>query len=155
MLQIRGRRGGQPKTSPPTSAQPTRSPAPAQRRPESLESVVNGAKLRACQALRTGMARLASLYREVPRCRGSSTVMEAGRPMTTFDDGKDAFGKKFAQDAEQRFKAMARRNRLFGQWAAAQLGRSGPEADAYARSVVMADFEETGDGDVLRKVLAD
>jgi hypothetical protein len=75
--------------------------------------------------------------------------------MTTFEDRKDTFEKKFAHDEELRFKAMARRNRLFGLWVAEQLGRSGAEADAYARSVVMADFEEAGDQDVLRKVRAD
>ncbi|HEX5866373.1 MAG TPA: DUF1476 domain-containing protein [Beijerinckiaceae bacterium] len=75
--------------------------------------------------------------------------------MTTFDDRKDAFEKKFAHDEELRFKAMARRNKLFGLWAAEQLGKSGAEADAYAKTVVMADFEEAGDDDVLRKVRAD
>ncbi len=75
--------------------------------------------------------------------------------MTTFDDRKDAFEKKFAHDEELRFKAMARRNKLLGLWAAGQLGQSGAEADAYAKSVVMADFEEAGDEDVLRKVRKD
>jgi hypothetical protein len=50
--------------------------------------------------------------------------------MTTFNDRKDAFEKKFAHDEELRFKAMARRNKLFGLWAAGQLGHSGPEAEA-------------------------
>jgi hypothetical protein len=75
--------------------------------------------------------------------------------MTTFDDRKDAFEKKFALDEELRFKAMARRNKLFGLWAADTLGKSGAEAEAYAKSVVLADFEEAGDGDVLRKVRND
>ncbi|HEX2509682.1 MAG TPA: DUF1476 domain-containing protein [Microvirga sp.] len=75
--------------------------------------------------------------------------------MTTFDDRKNAFEKKFAHDEELRFKATARRNKLFGLWAAAQLGKSGADAEAYAKSVVLADFEEAGDADVLRKVRAD
>ena len=75
--------------------------------------------------------------------------------MTTFDDRKDAFEKKFAHDEELRFKAMARRNKLLGLWAAEKLGKSGDDADAYAKSVVMADFQEAGDDDVLRKVKAD
>ena len=75
--------------------------------------------------------------------------------MTTFDDRKDAFEKKFAHDEELRFKAMARRNKLLGLWAADRLGKSGAEAETYAKSVVMADFEEAGDDDVLRKVRAD
>src|SRR3712207_1976843 len=75
--------------------------------------------------------------------------------MTTFDDRKDAFEKKFAHDEELRFKAMARRNKLLGLWAAEKLGKSGADAEAYAKSVVMADFQEAGDEDVLRKVRAD
>ncbi len=75
--------------------------------------------------------------------------------MTTFNDRKDAFESKFAHDEELRFKAMARRNKLLGLWAAEKLGKSGAEADAYAKSVILADFEEAGDGDVLRKVAGD
>ena len=75
--------------------------------------------------------------------------------MTTFDDRKDTFERKFAHDEELRFKAMARRNKLLGLWAAERLGKSGPEAETYAKSVVMADFQEAGDDDVLRKVQAD
>jgi hypothetical protein len=75
--------------------------------------------------------------------------------MTTFDERKDAFERKFAHDEELRFKATARRNKLLGLWVAAQLGKSGPEAEAYAKSVVLADFEEAGDDDVVRKVRTD
>ena len=75
--------------------------------------------------------------------------------MTTFDDRKDAFEKKFAHDEELRFKAMARRNKLLGLWAAQKLGKTGSEADAYAKTVVMADFQEAGDDDVFRKVHGD
>ncbi len=75
--------------------------------------------------------------------------------MTSFDQRKDAFENKFAHDEELRFKATARRNKLLGLWAAEKLGKSGAEADAYAKSVVIADFEEAGDDDVMRKVRAD
>ena len=75
--------------------------------------------------------------------------------MTTFDNRKDAFEKKFAHDEELRFKATARRNKLLGLWAAERLGKSGADAETYAKSVVMADFQEAGDDDVLRKVRAD
>jgi hypothetical protein len=75
--------------------------------------------------------------------------------MAGMDDRKDAFEKKFAHDEELAFKAGARRNKLLGLWAAQKLGKSGDEAEAYAKSVVMADFEEAGDDDVLRKVMAD
>lgn len=75
--------------------------------------------------------------------------------MTAFDDRRNAFEKQFAHDEDLRFKATARRNKLFGLWVAERLGKSGSEAEAYARSVVLADFEEAGDGDVLRKVRQD
>ena len=65
------------------------------------------------------------------------------------------FEKKFAHDEELRFKAMARRNKLLGNWAAERLGLAGADAEAYAKTVVMADFDEPGDEDVFRKVRAD
>lgn len=75
--------------------------------------------------------------------------------MTTFDKREEGFEKKFAHDEELKFKATARRNKLLGLWAAEKLGISGPEADAYAKEVVAADFEEPGDGDVFRKIRRD
>jgi hypothetical protein len=75
--------------------------------------------------------------------------------MTTFDEREKGFERKFAHDEQLRFKATARRNKLFGLWAAGQMGLSGDEAQEYAKSVVKADFEEPGDEDVLRKVRAD
>jgi len=75
--------------------------------------------------------------------------------MTTFDKREDAFEKQFAHDEELRFKATARRNKLLGLWAAEKLGLSGAEAESYAKSIVMADFEDAGDQDVLRKLRKD
>lgn len=75
--------------------------------------------------------------------------------MTTFDKREDGFEKKFAHDEELLFKAGARRNKLLGHWAAALLGKTGADADAYAKEVVLADFEEAGDNDVLHKVAKD
>jgi hypothetical protein len=75
--------------------------------------------------------------------------------MTTFDKREDGFEKQFAHDEELKFKAMARRNKLLGLWAAEKLGLTGPAAEAYAKEVVMADFEEPGDDDVFRKVRKD
>ena len=75
--------------------------------------------------------------------------------MTTFDKREEGFEKKYALDEEQRFKAHARRNKLLGLWAAEKMGLSGPAAEAYAKEVVVADFEEAGDDDVLRKVSKD
>jgi hypothetical protein len=75
--------------------------------------------------------------------------------MTTFDKREEGFEKQFAHDEELRFKATSRRNKLLGLWAAEKLGLSGPDADAYAKEVVLADFEEAGADDVLRKVRKD
>ena len=75
--------------------------------------------------------------------------------MTTFDKREEGFEKQFAHDEELRFKANSRRNKLLGLWAAEKMGLSGPNADAYAKEVVVADFEEAGDDDVLRKVRKD
>jgi hypothetical protein len=75
--------------------------------------------------------------------------------MTAIDDRQKGFESKFALDEELRFKANARRNKLLGLWAAEKLGKSGEAADEYAKSVVMADFEEAGDDDVFRKVRKD
>ena len=75
--------------------------------------------------------------------------------MTTFDKREDGFEKKFAHDEELRFKANARRNKLLGLWAAEKLGLTGDAAAAYAKEVVMADFEEAGDHDVFRKIRKD
>ena len=75
--------------------------------------------------------------------------------MTTFDKRQEGFERKFAHDEEQAFKASARRNKLLGLWAAGMMELSGDEAEAYAKSVVMADFEEAGDDDVFRKIRKD
>lgn len=75
--------------------------------------------------------------------------------MTTFDDRESAFENKFAHDAEMQFRAEARRNKLLGLWAAELMGKTGDEADAYAKEVVKADFEEAGHEDVVRKVSGD
>ena len=75
--------------------------------------------------------------------------------MTTFDKREEGFEKKFAHDEELRFKANSRRNKLLGLWAAEKMGLSGPAADAYAKEVVVADFEEAGDDDVFRKIRKD
>jgi hypothetical protein len=75
--------------------------------------------------------------------------------MTTFDKREEGFEKKFAHDEELRFKANARRNKMLGLWAAEKLGISGEAANAYAKDVVMADFEEGGDNDVFKKIRTD
>ena len=75
--------------------------------------------------------------------------------MTTFDDRENAFENKFAHDEEMKFRAEARRNKLLGLWAAELLGKTGDDADAYAKEVVKADFEEAGHEDVVRKVAGD
>jgi hypothetical protein len=75
--------------------------------------------------------------------------------MTTFDDRERAFESKFAHDEEMKFRIVARRNRLLGEWAARQMGLSDAESESYAKDVVRSDFEEAGDHDVVRKVLGD
>ena len=75
--------------------------------------------------------------------------------MTTFDKREEGFEKQFAHDEELKFKALARRNKLLGLWAAEKLGKTGADADAYAKEVVMAEFEAGGDADVLKKVRKD
>jgi len=75
--------------------------------------------------------------------------------MSTFDERENAFENKFAHDAQMQFKAEARRNKLLGLWAADLLGKTGEDADAYAKEVIKSDFEEAGDEDVYRKVSGD
>lgn len=70
-------------------------------------------------------------------------------------DREEGFERKFAFDEELRFKATARRNKALGLWAAEKLGKTGADADAYAKEVVISDMAEAGDHDVLRKVKAD
>ena len=73
--------------------------------------------------------------------------------MVNMNDRERAFESKYAHDQETKFRIVARRNKLLGQWAGGLLGKS--DVDAYAREVIAADFEEAGDEDVVRKVLGD
>lgn len=73
----------------------------------------------------------------------------------TMEDRKNAFENKYAHDAEVRFRAEARRNKLLGLWAAEKLGKTGEEAEAYVKEVIKADFQEAGDDDVYRKIRSD
>jgi hypothetical protein len=75
--------------------------------------------------------------------------------MTIFDRREEGFEKKFAIDEELKFKAEARRNRLLGLWVAEKLGLSGEAANAYAKDVIAAEFQEAGDANVVRKVMDD
>ncbi len=75
--------------------------------------------------------------------------------MTTFDDRENAFESKYAHDEEMQFKAVARRNKLVGLWAAGLMGKSDADAAEYAKTVVLSDFEESGHEDVVRKVEGD
>ncbi|MFY9896196.1 MAG: DUF1476 domain-containing protein [Xanthobacteraceae bacterium] len=74
---------------------------------------------------------------------------------TTFDKREEGFEKQFAHDEELRFKATARRNKMLGLWAAGKLGLSGAEAENYARSIVLAEFEQGGDRAVTAKIRKD
>lgn len=75
--------------------------------------------------------------------------------MSTFDERERGYEARFAHDAEKEFRVTARRNRLVGLWAAEKLGLTEAESEAYAKAVVQADFEETGDEDVIRKLMGD
>ncbi|MCP2669838.1 DUF1476 domain-containing protein [Maricaulaceae bacterium EIL42A08] len=75
--------------------------------------------------------------------------------MSGFDDRENAFENKYAHDQEIEFKAVARRNKLLGLWAAELMGIEGDAAADYAKEVVKADFEEAGHEDVFRKVRGD
>ena len=75
--------------------------------------------------------------------------------MTTFNDREKSFEKKFEHDQELQFKVNARKNKLLGLWAAGLLGKTGADAEAYAKDVVMADFEKPGDSDVIHKLMKD
>jgi hypothetical protein len=75
--------------------------------------------------------------------------------MTTFDEREKTYERKFALDEELRFKATVRRNKALGLWAAEKLGITGPEADAYAKEVIRADFAQPGDEDLVTKLRGD
>jgi hypothetical protein len=93
--------------------------------------------------------------RAAARRRFSGTVSKGCEMANGFEDRKKAAEGKWAHDEAMRFKVMARRNKLLGQWAAGEMGISGAESDAYAKAVVAADFEEAGDEDVFRKIRKD
>ena len=75
--------------------------------------------------------------------------------MTTFDEREKAFEKKFAMDQDLKFRAESRRNKMIAEWAAANLGLSGPAVEDYIKAVRKADLEERGDNDVFRKIRGD
>ena len=75
--------------------------------------------------------------------------------MTTFDKREKVFEDKYRHDQELQFKVEVRRNKLLGLWVAELLGLSGADAEAYAKEVVKADFEEPGDADLIRKIQGD
>jgi hypothetical protein len=75
--------------------------------------------------------------------------------MTTFDDRENAFEKQFQHDQDLQFKANARKNKLLGLWAAQLMGKTGADAEAYSKGIVMADFEKPGDHDVIHTLMRD
>ncbi len=75
--------------------------------------------------------------------------------MTTFDEREKAFEEKYKHDQELQFKVEVRRNKLLGLWVAEMLDLTGADAEAYAKEVVAADFEEPGDADLVRKIQGD
>lgn len=75
--------------------------------------------------------------------------------MTSFDDREKAFEKRYAHEQEVDFRINARRMKLVGLWAATQFGKTGASAEAYAKEVILADFEKPGPDDVIEKLATD
>jgi hypothetical protein len=113
---------------------------------------MQGRTLGSTRAVETARMRPRPPWPERPTREKRATSEDA---MTTFDKREEGFEKQFAHDEQLRFKATARRNKYLGLWAAQKLGLSGAEANAYAKDVVLADFEEAGDHDVFRKIRKD
>jgi hypothetical protein len=90
-----------------------------------------------------------------PKPQGRESQQGSGAGMTNFQDRENTFEKKFKHDKELEFKAIARRNKLLGRWAAEQMGLSGTAVEDYAKSVVLADFDNPGEDDVLQKLMDD
>jgi hypothetical protein len=103
----------------------------------------------------SGCVQAAAGYRRRLPGRARVRPLETTTAMTTFDDREKAYEAKFALDQEQEFKAVARRNKLLGLWAAEKMGLSAESAEEYAKAVVRADFEQPGEEDVFRKVAGD
>ena len=75
--------------------------------------------------------------------------------MSSFEDRKKSFEKKFAHDQELQFKVSARRNKYLGEWVSEILGYNSDQEKEYIQSVIKADFAEAGDEDVFRKIKQD
>ena len=75
--------------------------------------------------------------------------------MSTFEDRKKSFEKKFAHDEELKFKVNARKNKYIAQWVSKILGYDEEKEKFYIQSVIKADFQEVGDEDVIRKIKVD
>ncbi|HEY8066681.1 MAG TPA: DUF1476 domain-containing protein [Methylosinus sp.] len=75
--------------------------------------------------------------------------------MSTFDNREESFEKRYVHEQELQFRAEARRNRLFGLWAAEKLGKTGPEAEAYAEALVAAEASANAEERVLDAVRGD
>ena len=75
--------------------------------------------------------------------------------MSSFEDRKKSFEKKFAHDQELQFKVSARRNKYLGEWVSEILGYNSDQVKEYIQSVIKADFAEAGDEDVFRKIKED
>jgi hypothetical protein len=90
-----------------------------------------------------------------PCCYKPAQPAQRERDMPSFDDREKAFEHKYEHDQELQFKTNSRKNKLLGLWAAGLMGKTGADAESYARDVVMADFEKPGDSDVIEKLVRD
>jgi len=86
---------------------------------------------------------------------GYSAAADNGRKnMPHLEDREKEFEARFKHDEELRFKVTARRNRLAGLWAAERMGLL-REGEAYAKTIVAAQFEQGGDKHVVDKIVGD
>ena len=75
--------------------------------------------------------------------------------MSSFDERKKGFEKKFAHDVEKQFKINAKKNKFLAEWASQILGYDADKQKQYVQDIIKADFAEAGDEDVFRKLNAD
>ena len=75
--------------------------------------------------------------------------------MTSFDERKKGFEKKFAHDEEKQFKINAKKNKFLANWASQILGHDDDKQKQYVQEIIKADFAEVGDEDVFRKLNTD
>jgi hypothetical protein len=75
--------------------------------------------------------------------------------MSEFDKREAAFENKFAHDEEVLFRVLAQTNLMLGLWAAEKLGKTGAEAEEYAKELVAQDVAAHVRAGVLSQIHKD